>query len=362
MVSTYSELLGPHVADWDRLALEGGTPFMTHAWLSCWWSAFGDGDPRWLVLGDADDGSLRAGALLHSGRGRLAAAANVHSGDWNGLARDEDARAELWAAVARQGAGRIHLQGLPDGAEGTRSACAELERAGYRVARVLGPFCPWLALAPSWEELIAAASSGLRQQVRRRRRTLEQAGSLTFRAVGGGPTLERDLDTFLKLEASGWKGKSGTAILSQPATERLYRDFAHAAAERGWLRLNLLELDGVVIAASYDCAFADGAFLLKTTFSEAHGRLSPGLVLLAEVLRSSIEEGLRSYDFLGDPDIYKTRWTSELRPRTQIWAYRGAARPGYLYRTRLRPLLKSVRDRTSAVRARAIARSSKADA
>jgi hypothetical protein len=36
-----------------------------------------------------------------------------------------------------------------------------------------------------------------------------------------------------------------------------------------------------------------------------------------------------------------------VRPRAQIFAYRGAARPGYAYRTTLRPLLKSVRARVS---------------
>ena len=156
--------------------------------------------------------------------------------------------------------------------------------------------------------------------------------------------LEEALDAFLKLEASGWKGKTGTAILSDRATERLYRDFAWTAARKSWLRLHLLELDGVPIAGSYECVFAGRAFLLKTAFSEAHGRLSPGQALLTEALRAAIEEGLDSYDFLGDPDLYKTRWTSEVRPRTQIFAYRGIARPGYLYRKSLRPLFKQVRD------------------
>jgi len=352
MVSISREL-GPLAEDWDRLALDAGTPFVTHAWLSCWWAAFGSGDPLWVLLCDSD-GSLRAGALLAQTRGRVAAAANVHSGDWNGIARDEDARAELWAALAALGAARVHLQAMPENAQGTRSACGELERAGYRVLQVPGPFSPWLSLPSSWEELIGSAKAGLRQQVRRRRRRLEQEGSVAFRTVRGGPMLDADLDAFLKLEASGWKGQSGTAILSSRSTERLYRDFARAAAEEGWLRLNLLELDGTVIAASYDCAFAGGASLLKTTFSEAHSRLSPGLVLLADVLRSSIEEGLGSYDFLGDPETYKTRWASELHPRVQIFAYRGHARPGYLYRKSLRPRLKRVRD---AVRAKLNARS-----
>ncbi len=342
-INTYPEL-GPLAADWDELARGAGTPFMTYAWLSAWWSAFGQGAPIWIVLQDAD-GSLRAGAFLHRRRGGLAAAANIHSGDWNGLARDEEARAELWAAVAGMGASRIHLRAMPARAQGTRSACEALEQAGYWLVCVPGPRCPWLALPNSWEELLGSLSSGMRAQVRRRQRQLERQGSLSFRVVTGGPTLDNDLDRFLRLEASGWKGRSGTAILSERSTERLYREFAHAAAREGWLRLNLLELDGTLIAGNYDCTFAQAGYLLKTTFSEPHGRLSPGLVLLSEVLQAGIEEGIRGYDFLGDADSYKTHWTSEVRPRVQVFAYRGLARPGYLYRKTLRPMLKTARAR-----------------
>jgi CelD/BcsL family acetyltransferase involved in cellulose biosynthesis len=343
MIRTRSEL-GPHVAAWDRLALVAGSPFMTHAWLSCWWSAFGAGEPIWLVALDADD-SLRAGALLYRRAGRLAAAANVHSGDWDALARDEDSRAALWAAALDIGVNRIHLQGMPASPQGTRALRETLERRGYRVLSVAGPHSPWLALPGGWEDLLATLGSSLRRQVGRRRRMLEREGSVVFRTVAGGPTLDRDLGMFLALEAAGWKGRAGTAILSNASTERLYRDFARLAAARGWLRLHLLELEGTLIAASYDCAFAGRAYLLKTTYSETHARLSPGLVLLADVLRSSIGEGLCSYDFLGGPDAYKTRWTSELHPRQQIFAYRGIARPGLVYRKRLRPLLKAARGR-----------------
>ena len=343
MTCTYSEL-GPLAADWDRLALASGSPFMTHAWLSCWWSAFGRGEPTWLLT-RGTDGSILAGAFLQRiRRGRLASAANVHSGTWDALARDEVARTALWVALARLGASRVYLCFMPKRAEHTRSAGDELERAGYRVLRVPGPFCPWLELPSTWEELLASLSSGLRAQVRRRGRMLAREGSLVFRTVTGGPTLEEDLESFLKLEASGWKGRSGTAILSEPSTERFYRSFAAVAAQRGLLRLNLLELDGTLIAGSYDCAFAGVAFLLKTSFSEPHSRLSPGLVLLAEVLHASIREGLGGYDFLGEADKYKTRWTSLVRPREQLWAYRGSARPGYLIRKRVRPWYRAVRD------------------
>lgn len=344
MVRTCPEL-GPLAEQWDGLALKEGSPFLTHAWLNAWWSAFGEGEPRWVLLED-ERGELRAGAFLHRIGSRLLAAANVHSGAWSSVASDERARAELWAALVETDANRVQMQGLPQQSAGTQSLREALQQAGFRVAEVAGPFCPWLDLPQSNEELLAGVSASLRSQIKRRRKGLEKAlGELEFRTVSGGEGFQRDLETFLRLEGSGWKGESGTAILSRPATERLYREFAAAAAAKGWMRLYVLEAGGEPIAADYGVAFAGCNSFIKTGFDEAHGKLSPGLVLRAEILRSSIEEGLQHYDFLGEADTYKTRWTAQVRPRTRLFAYRGLARGGYAYRTTLRPLLKSVRGR-----------------
>jgi CelD/BcsL family acetyltransferase involved in cellulose biosynthesis len=170
----------------------------------------------------------------------------------------------------------------------------------------------------------------------------EREGTLRFRTTSGGEQLERDLDAFLDVEASGWKRHRGTAILSDSRTAQLYREFARQAAGKGWLRLHLLELDGTPIAGDLGCSFAGGSFLLKTGFDERYARLSPGLLLRAEALRAAIEDGCRSYDFLGGPDDWKLRWTREVRLRTVINAYRGAWRPLALYQTAARPRLEAV--------------------
>ena len=280
----------------------------------------------------------------------MASPTNPHSGHWDVVARDESARAELWGGIIRLHPARIRLEAIHERAAGTRSLCAQLDESGYRTLVVPGPRSPWLELPGSWEEMIGSLRTKLRGELRRRRRILEREGTVSFRTVSGGPTLERDLEKVLRLEASGWKGRAGTAILSDPATERVYRGFAHAAAREGWLRLRFLELDGEPIAADYGCVFAGGGVAIKVGVSEAHRRVAPGVLLLAEVLRSAIEEGVSSYDFLGESDAFKTEWTSEARPRARIWAYRRRADPGYLYRKRLRPLMKAARDRAMAAR------------
>jgi CelD/BcsL family acetyltransferase involved in cellulose biosynthesis len=330
----------PGAEDWNVLGSSVGSPFLTIQWLAAWWRAFGSGRFTCLVVRDGRD-SLRAGACCRrlSG-GRLAAAANTHSGDWDVVAVDPHARQVLWQALAGLGAGAVHLAGIRS-RESLEEADQEFHTSGYSTVQAPGVRSPYLELPESWDDLLASVSRNLRSQLGRRRRLLQREGRLVFRTTVGGEELERDLATFLRVESSGWKAGTGTSILSDPRTERLYMDFAKAAAAAGWLRLHFLELDGVPVAADLNCAFAGGMFLMKTGFDERYRRFSPGLVLRGEVLRAAVQEGASFYDFLGGPDSYKLRWTTELRPRSAIRAYRGARRPLVLYHARLRPALKA---------------------
>jgi CelD/BcsL family acetyltransferase involved in cellulose biosynthesis len=334
---------------WNALAVAGGSPFLTAEWLSAWWNAFGSGQFTCLLLRD-DRGGLRAGVCCRRLRGRLSATANAHTGDWDAVAADDDARRILWRTVAGVGAGSLHLAAIrsPDSLD---AACLAARQAGYSVVTATDARSPYLELPTLWGELLASVSHNLRSQLGRRRRALEQAGQLRFRTTTGEERLDLDLEAFLQLEASGWKTRAGTAILSDPRTERLYREFARGAARAGWLRLHLLELDGVPIAGDFGCAFAGGTFLLKTAFDEQYGRMSPGLVLRGEVLRTAIEEGSGFYDFLGGPDGYKLRWATDVRPRLAMRAYRGPRRPLVVYHAGVRPLLKASVSRLRALRA-----------
>jgi CelD/BcsL family acetyltransferase involved in cellulose biosynthesis len=317
---------------WDALAVREASPFLTHAWLSSWAEAFGSGDLVVAVL-RGSDGELRAGALfLRTRTGSLRAAANAFSDDWGAVAVDDEARSELWRAVAATAGAEVVLRNLradhaPD------AAAAALAATGRRVHRVVEHASPYMRLAGSFDGVLAGRSSNLRSQVRRRRRALERAGRLELHTTTGGSELDRAFDAFVAIEGSGWKTEAGTALAGDPAARALYRAFAHRAADRGWLRLHLLTLDGRPLAGDFACVIGDQAFMLKTGYDAAHAGLSPGFVLRAEAIRYLIEQdGATGYDLLGGPDAYKLRWTGETRPHVTVRGFdgpRGAALHGW---------------------------------
>jgi CelD/BcsL family acetyltransferase involved in cellulose biosynthesis len=331
--------------EWNRLAWQAGSPFLTYEWLSSWWTALGNGELLCAFL-QADDGSLLGGACCRvASNGHLMAPTDPdYSEEWDVVALSDASRRRLWQAIAGFGARRLALFPLPDGASGADLAREELRRAGYRLVQRQVELSPYRPLPDSWDALMDSLSRNERRHWRRSRRSLDALGGLSLRVASSEDEVKRDLELFLRLEAAGWKGREGTAILRRPEAERLYRGFARGAARQGWLRIAVLESGGQPVAASYGCVFARRAFRIKSAFNEDYADQSPGFVLLGEELRHAVEQGLEEYAFLGAPTFHKLRWGARTRPRVVIRGYRGPRTwPAYAYRAKLRPLLGKLR-------------------
>jgi CelD/BcsL family acetyltransferase involved in cellulose biosynthesis len=322
-------------AEWNRLALAEGTPFLTHQWLHSWWQAFAVGACSCMLL-RAPEGELLGGAVLRRASARvMAAPTNDYAEHWDVIAADSAARRSIWEEVGRLRADKLVLGGVCSGSPSLGPATQALTASGYRLATVEQQRSPYRELPGTWDELVAAQSRNHRSEIRRRRKRLEEHGRLALRTATRSE-LDQDLERFFKLEAAGWKGRDGTAVLQDPAAHELYTSFAHAAAAAGWLRLRFLDLEGVAVAADLSCAVGGTEFLLKTCFDESRSRLGPGAVLRAEALRAAINDGSRRYEFLGGPEPYKMRWGGDVRHVLGLLAYRRTRLPEFVYRHKLR--------------------------
>jgi CelD/BcsL family acetyltransferase involved in cellulose biosynthesis len=122
-------------------------------------------------------------------------------------------------------------------------------------------------------------SAKQRSTWRRKARRLAAEGAIGYRTLSDGDDAAPWIADFMAVEASGWKGRSGTAM----GVEQPRRDFlvaaCHAAHARGQLHMVALEVDGRPIAMK--CNFTSGpmAFTFKIAYDEAWSRHSPGVLL-----------------------------------------------------------------------------------
>ncbi|MFH1331052.1 MAG: GNAT family N-acetyltransferase [Actinomycetota bacterium] len=306
-------------AAWDDLADRAGAPpFARPGWVLPWAEAAG----LRLEALTAWCGPRLAGLLPVVGeRGRVRTPADWHTPWVEAVAENGSALETLVAALAQTGRRRVTVDFVLAGEPTAESAVAALAAAGYRLASRARLESPYVMLQGPWEDYLASLSTHRRSELRRRSRRLETAGAVTHEVFDGPDRLMPLLEEAFAVEAAGWKGRAGTAIASDPAVAGFYRRVAAWGAERGWLRLAFLRLDGRALA--FDLAFEAGGrhFLLKTGYDPAFTGLSPGLLLRLHMLERAFATGLRSYEFCGAAEPWKLEWAPATRPVLVIEAF-----------------------------------------
>ncbi len=305
---------------WDELADEvGAAPFLRPGWFKAWHEAFGCGA---LTIVAVRRGPRVAALLpLVERRGGARSPTNDHTPLFDILAVDEAAACDLAGAVLERHPRSVTLQLVDPDAPATRGWLAGASAAGYATASAPILRSPYIDTTCGWAEYEARIDSKMKSDIRRRRRRMDDAGEVTLEVHDGTSGLDALLDEGFRVEAAGWKGQTGTAIIASPTTRRFYTQVARWAAERGWLRLCFLRLDGHPVAFDYNVHAGRVYYGLKGGYDEAFRRFSPGKVLLMAMIERIFDEGVDRYDFLGEEEPYKLDWSDGTRPRVLAQAF-----------------------------------------
>lgn len=140
--------------------------------------------------------------------------------------------------------------------------------------------------AESAEVYLNEALSGRRRKdLRLQSKHLAEVGRIEYTELTGQDDVDHWMNDFLQLEASGWKGKEGSAIASQKEDQEFFREIAREGFRRGQIRMLSLNLNGRPIAQTLDFTAGRAAFALKMAYDEGFSRYSPSVLLELENLR-----------------------------------------------------------------------------
>jgi len=125
----------------------------------------------------------------------------------------------------------------------------------------------------------------LRRGLNNARNRAARIGEVVNSSVSG-PGFDAAYDEFLRLEDSGWKGRSGGSLRNRDTDASNLRRFAATAAGG---TVHLLALGGRNIAAAVCVTVGRSRVPLKFAYDEAHAELSPGRLILAEIIEGCCE-------------------------------------------------------------------------
>lgn len=149
-------------------------------------------------------------------------------------------------------------------------------------------------LAPSAGERSRYAERALSprrlKELRRIGRRLSELGAVLFTAATEFPAVTAALDDFFALEASGWKGRAGTAAAHHAALRQFMQQALHGMAAEGKVAINRILIDGAAIAATITLRSGDHGWFWKIAHDEYFARFSPGVMLTIAVTEDLAED------------------------------------------------------------------------
>jgi CelD/BcsL family acetyltransferase involved in cellulose biosynthesis len=279
--------------EWDRLAVETSRPFCAPGWALAWWRHAAAGARLRLVA--VRDGDELIGVGQFCAVRRRYEALSAHLSPPAGPIAAGGREREVAAAI-----GGVLTEATP------RPAPLRLEdQLGEGIVAGLIPASwpgkmPWVHEAPpvplpvvvlgelDFDGWLATKSSKFRQETRRLRRRLDDAGGV-FRLVDAGG-LDAAIDAFVELNGARWEGRGGSNAVIPGLREMLSAAAASLLpAER--LRVYVAEVEGRIIAVNILVAAGREVCGWNSGFDPEWGKFSPSLLLTLHAIAEAIERG-----------------------------------------------------------------------
>ncbi|MBM2713426.1 GNAT family N-acetyltransferase [Mesorhizobium caraganae] len=128
------------------------------------------------------------------------------------------------------------------------------------------------------------------REFRRLKRRLGDLGKLEHIVARGPDEIRHAIESFLTLEAAGWKGRERTAMAIDRYRAAFAREAVHRLAEHDMCRIHSLTLGGRTIACLVVFVEAGVAYTWKTAYDETLATYSPGTLLMIEVTKQHLDD------------------------------------------------------------------------
>ena len=216
----------------------------------------------------------------------------------------ESAAEQLMREARKAGAHALILRDMSLDGNAMRSFAEVLRRDGMRPRLLQSHLRACLDARRDAGELLAEALGAKKlKELRRLRHRLAGHGAVRFEIARTQADVAAALEAFLALEASGWKGKRGTALLQHEGDAAFIRRASAALTETGQCEIVTLHAGDTAVAAAIVLRHQDRAFYFKLGIDERFAKYSPGVQLTLELTRHlCADPAIASVDSTAGPD------------------------------------------------------------
>jgi CelD/BcsL family acetyltransferase involved in cellulose biosynthesis len=193
---------------------------------------------------------------------------------------------QLMALARAQGAHALILRDVSLNGAAMKAFAEVLRLDGLHPRLLSSHFRACLDARREADELLRDALGGKKlKELRRQRNRLAEHGAVRFDVARTPEAIAAAIETFLALEASGWKARRGTALRQDEGDAGFIRRATKGLAETGQCEIVTLHAGTTPVAAAIVLRHQDRAFYFKLGIDERFSKFSPGVQLTLELTR-----------------------------------------------------------------------------
>ena len=314
-------------AEWNPLLRRSryNTIFLTHEWLSTWWSYLGEGELWILAMRRPESGELVGIVPLYlftppqgerAGLRTLFLVGCIEVSDYLDVIAAKGWEPAVYRTLLRwlHSAAApdwevVDLCNLPQDSRTYRDMPELASAYGLDVQVLREDVAPQFELPLHYETYLnEIVDKKQRHEIRRKQRRAEREAKIDYILVQPADNLDAEMDSFIALQQASREDK---AEFMTPEMRRFFHAMARRMMDQGWLRLSFLSINGEKAAALLAFEYNRRYLLYNSGYDpEAHARLSPGWVQLAYAIQYAIAVGCQVFDFMQGDEEYKYRFGS----------------------------------------------------
>lgn len=213
----------------------------------------------------------------------------------------------LEAIAAERGLAAAYLSCMPLVWHGFENPFARLPREPFTA-------CYTLPLSNDFDGLYKSCfSSKSRQTHRRRSRQIAEFGSVQLESCGTHTERLELLEIFLRQKAIQLEAKRESNVFVVPAIAAFFRTLAEATSPLEFLSLRVdADPAAIFLGARHKDRFY---FIQASHDQDAYGRLSPGFLLLRELIARECQSGTSVFDMGPGEGPHKAAWQPQVLTR-----------------------------------------------
>lgn len=219
---------------------------------------------------------------------------------------------------------------------------AGLHGSRWHLDEIQTNVCPFITLSGyTWDSFLASLGGETRYNFNRKWKRLNRDFQIDFETISDRDRLTMALDILIAQHNARWRERGGSDAFHLRELVTFHQELSRVALAEGWLRLQVLWLDGRPAAGSYGFLYRGKFYFYQSGFDPTYERYSVGFLTMGLAIRQAIGEGAREFDLLHGNETYKSHWATQKRelarielypPGVRATAFRRCMQMGRMYR------------------------------